>query len=96
MKKEEIKSIVYKSLPMIKEKYHVKQVGIFGSVARGTEKNDSDIDILVEFSSPIGFFDFMRLEKHLSEVLNKKVDLVSKKAIKPIIKKSILDEVIYV
>ncbi|NOY35487.1 MAG: nucleotidyltransferase family protein [bacterium] len=96
MEKEEIKSIVSKNLPTIKEKYHVKQMGIFGSVVRGEEKNDSDVDILVEFASPIGFFDFIRLEFYLSEILNKKVDLVSKKAIKPIIKNSILDEVIYV
>ena len=96
MGKEEIKNIVSKNLPAIKEKYHIKQMGIFGSVVRGEEKSDSDVDILVEFSSPIGFFDFIRLETHLSNILNKKVDLVSKKAIKPIIRNSILDEVIYV
>lgn len=96
MEKEEIKNIIAQNIPAIKDKYHVKQMGIFGSFAKGEEKNDSDVDILVEFSSPIGFFDFIRLENYLSKILNKKVDLVSQKAIKPIIKNSVLDEVIYV
>ena len=96
MDKQEIKEKINIQLPFLKDKYHVKKMGIFGSVVRGEQEKESDIDILVEFSSPIGFFDFVRLENFLSKTLHKKVDLVSKKAIKPAIKKDILKEVIYV
>ena len=96
MDKQEIKEKINIQLPFLKDKYHVKKMGIFGSVVRDEQAKGSDIDILVEFSSPIGFFDFIRLENFLSKTLRKKVDLVSKKAIKQAIKKDILKEVIYV
>ena len=92
----EIRQKINSQLPYLKDKYHVKRVGIFGSVVRGKQKKESDIDILVEFDSPIGFFDFIRLENFLSQTLNIKVDLVTKKALKPAIKKDILKELIYV
>ena len=71
-------------------------MGIFGSSARGEAKRGSDIDVLVEFKQPIGFFEFVELENFLSKILRKKVDLVSKKALKPAIKKDILKETQYV
>lgn len=83
-------------MPLLHKKYHVERLGVFGSVVRGEQGKDSDIDIIVELESPIGFFDFIRLEKFLSRVLGSKVDLVSKKAIKPAIKEEILKETIYV
>lgn len=91
-----IKEKINKELPNLKEKYPIKKLGVFGSFARGEQKKTSDIDVVVEFNSPIGFFDFIRLENSLSEILQKKVDLVSKKAIKPAIKKRVLKETIYV
>jgi len=96
MKQEKIREKIHKQLPLIKAKYHVKKIGIFGSFARGEQKKGSDIDILVEFKSPIGFFEFIRLENFLSRSLRKKVDLVSKRAIKPAVKKEIIKEVQYV
>ncbi|MFH1412505.1 MAG: nucleotidyltransferase family protein [bacterium] len=96
MNKKEIKETINSQLPFLKEKYHIKKIGFFGSVARGDGKRESDIDIIVEFESPIGFFDFVRLENFLGEILQKKVDLVSKKALKPAIKERILKETIYV
>lgn len=79
----------------LRETYNVKNIGIFGSVVRGKNKRKSDIDILVEFSRPVGFFHFLELEDFLSKILKKKVDLVTKKALKPIIKKDVLKEVVY-
>ncbi len=96
MNKEEIKIKLNKNMDAMKEKYHIKKMGLFGSVARGEEREKSDIDILVEFSTPIGFFDFIRLEIFLSELLGGKVDLVSKKAIKPMLQKYIHRDLIYV
>jgi len=74
----------------------VRQIGVFGSYLRGEEGPESDLDILVEFSKPIDIFKFMELERFLSQELNIKVDLVSKKALKPFIGREILKEVIYV
>ena len=96
MNKEEILKKIKERLPVLKEQYHVKEIGIFGSATKGEETENSDIDILVEFSIPIGFFNFIRLENFLSEILGKKVDLVTKKAIKPVIKEEILKETVYV
>lgn len=96
MNKEDIKSKLNKNMGLLEKKYHVKKMGLFGSVAKGEERKKSDIDILVEFSAPIGFFDFIRLENFLSELLGGKVDLVSKKAVKPFLQKYIQKDLIYV
>jgi len=91
---EEIKNILTKHKPELKQKYKVKEIGIFGSCVR-KEKKVHDIDILVEFEEPIGFFQFMDLEEYLENLLSAKVDLVSKKALKPYIGKHILKETVY-
>jgi len=97
MDKEIIKEKIKAKLPFLAERYHVKKMGIFGSVARGDDTKKSDIDILVEFDEEaIGMFDFIRLENFLSDLLGKKVDLVSKGGLKSIIKDRILKETIYV
>lgn len=96
MKQEEVREKIHKQLPLLKTKYYVKKIGIFGSFVRGERKKGSDLDILVEFKTPIGFFEFIRLENLLSRALGEKVDLVSKKAIKPAVKKEIIKEVQYV
>ena len=81
--------------PILQQKYHVKKIGIFGSVSRGTQRRGSDIDILVEFSQPIGFFSFLDLETHLGRLLKKRVDLVTKQSLKPLLRKPILNDVVY-
>lgn len=73
--------------------YGVTEIGVFGSCVREEAAADSDIDILVEFNKPIGFFKFLELEERLSEWLGAKVDLVTKAALKPRIGRRILDEV---
>jgi len=95
MRKEDIIKKLNEIIPIIKEKYYVKSIGVFGSYIRDEVREDSDLDILVEFSEPIGFFEFIRLENYLSEILDKQVDLISKKALKPVIKEEILKEVVY-
>ncbi len=82
--------------PELQARYFVEEIGLFGSVLRGEQKKSSDIDILVEFSKPIGFFKFLELEEYLGTVLGAKVDLVSKKALKPRIGQQILNEVVAV
>ena len=85
-------TILEKHKFVVENKFKVKEMSIFGSHVRGEQKNDSDIDILVEFNEPVGFFTFLDLEEFLSEALETKVDLVSKKALKPGIGKNILQE----
>jgi len=99
MRKESLENVINlleKQKNELKRKYGVKSIGVFGSFVRGTVKRDSDIDILVEFEKPIGMFKFLELEEYLSKLCNRKVDLVSKKALKPNIGKHILREVVEV
>jgi predicted nucleotidyltransferase len=80
--------------PILERQYCVKKIGVFGSYARNEQKDNSDIDILVEFYRPVGF-QFINLKIFLEEILNKKVDLVTPNALKPQIKEKILREVSY-
>lgn len=91
-----IRGIIQKNMGFLRSEYSIKSVGVFGSFSRGEEKRSSDIDILVEFSRPVGMFKFIELEEYLTKLIGKKVDLVTKKALKPAIKEEILQEVIYV
>ena len=65
-------------------------IGVFGSYVRGDQDSKSDLDMLVEVRRPVGFVKFIRLENHLSQLLGVKVDLVTKKALKPHIGRRIL------
>jgi len=96
LKVEEIRRILKEQIEILQERYKVKKIGIFGSYIHGDNKTDSDIDILVEFSVPPDIFEFIRLEEFLSNLLGRKVDLVSIKALKPMIKENILQEAIYI
>jgi uncharacterized protein len=94
--KAEIITILKKEMPGLNSTYHVSECGIFGSYAHEQSDEGSDIDILVRFDKPIGFFKFIELEDYLSEKLGIKVDLVTEDALKPMIKPSIMGSVIYV
>ena len=89
-------NIINENRTFLRDKYLVKEIGIFGSVARGEQTAVSDVDVLVEFSEPVGFFTFLDLESFLSKTFGKKVDLVTKRALKPAVKDQILKDAIYV
>ncbi len=93
---KEIKEKLKNMQPELHEKYGVLKIGVFGSFSRGEEVGDSDIDILVEFDKDIDIFEYIDLRDFLSENLSRKVDLVTKDAIKPLIKDDIMKEVIYI
>jgi predicted nucleotidyltransferase len=76
--------------------YHVARLGVFGSVARGEATITSDVDILVEFTEDVDIFQFIKLQQYLSDLLGKKVDLVTPAALKPMIKDKIIREVRYI
>lgn len=92
MKREEIESILKEQKTFLAQKYNVSKIGIFGSYAREKQTADSDIDILVEFSQPVGL-DFVELRDYLESLFNKSVDLVTVNALKPFMREEILNEV---
>ncbi len=93
--RSEIETALKQLKPSLAEKFKVKEIGIFGSFVRGEGSGRSDVDILVEFSEPIGW-EFIDLKDFLSEVLGIEVDLVTAGALKPQMKDKILKEVAYV
>ena len=92
---EEIKQAIQAHAEVMSEKYNVRTMGVFGSYVRGEQNKKSDVDILVEFNEPIGFFKFLELEEYLGSITGRKIDLVSKKALKPRIGKRILEEAVF-
>ncbi len=93
MSLDEIKRVLRDYKSVLEKKYHVHTLGIFGSYIHNEQAGDSDLDILVDFSSPISLFEFIDMEEELSELLRIKVDLVSRNALKPFIGRRILSEV---
>ena len=77
-------------------KLSVKSMAVFGSVARGEARIDSDVDILVEFEGALTFDRFMDTKYYLEEVLGCRVDLVVPDAIKPRMKPAIMQDLVYV
>jgi len=82
--------------PVLEKKYHLKSIGVFGSYVRYEQKPDSDLDILIELSEPIGLFSYIAMERELSDYIGIKVDLVMKGSLKPRIGQYILKEVVAV
>ena len=88
---------MYPQIPEIKRtiepvfrKYDIIRASLVGSYADGTAKEDSDIDLLIELSKPIGLLQFIHIKHELEDLLGKKVDLVEFKAVKPSLQKYIL------
>jgi uncharacterized protein len=95
MDKEEILSRLRELKPALMREFAVRQIGLFGSFAAGNPTESSDIDLLVELQRPIGW-KFFSLELLLERIFNRKIDLVTKNAIKEEMKDRILNEVHYV
>lgn len=92
--RREIINLLEKNRERIKS-FGVKEIGVFGSVARGEQTEKSDVDVLVELEKET-FDAYMRLMFFLEDLFERKVDLVMKDSIKPLIKDRILSETIYV
>ena len=76
-------------------RYHLTSIGIFGSFTREDFRDDSDIDILIDYDQPIGI-EFIDLAEELEKILNRKVDLVPKNGVKPKYFDEIQKDLIYV
>jgi len=93
--KENITNILKANKLDLLARYHLKSIGIFGSFTREDFKDDSDIDILIDYEQPIGI-EFIDLAEELEKILNLKVDLVSKNGVKPKYLEEIQKDLVYV
>lgn len=80
----------------LRERFKVKEIGIFGSYVRGEQRKSSDVDILVDFDEVPDLLTFMGLADYLEGILKKKVDLVRKPVIRKELREQVLNEVVYV
>jgi predicted nucleotidyltransferase len=93
--REDIENKLRQMKPQLADKFHVSRIGYFGSFANDKQNENSDLDILVEFSEPIGW-EFFTLERFLEQSFGIPIDLVTKNALKERLKDSILNQVSYV
>jgi uncharacterized protein len=93
--KEEILKRLREHKGELQQKFPVKDIALFGSYARGEQTPESDIDLLVEFSTPVGI-EFVDLVLYLENFFQKPVDLVTKKGLKKVLQPYIEKDLIYV
>ena len=93
---DEIREILRKNEDIIARDFKAEIVGIFGSYARGEQKKESDVDIVVRFKEGASLLDLVGLADFLEEKLGIKVDVVSERAIRPELKDHILKELVSV
>ncbi len=76
------KTDIIKTIINYLKKYNVKEIGFFGSFARNEMTDKSDIDVLVEYSRGTTIFDIVKMKQELYELIGRKIDLVSKRAVR--------------
>lgn len=76
-------------LAEICRRHDVVRLRLFGSMARGEERPDSDVDLLVDFASPKGFFELLRLEHELESFFGRSVDLLTEEGLSPFLRPAI-------
>ncbi len=94
--KGEILNMLKGLLPEIQERYHVRSLALFGSFARDESGVESDVDVLVDFKKGASLFDLTGLGCFLEDALQKKVDVVSRKALRKEISESVYHDAIVV
>jgi hypothetical protein len=94
-KVDEIMKILATHKEEVRRRYKAEVKGLFGSVVRGEEKGESDIDLLVDFEERADLFDYVGLVLFLEEKLNRKVDIVPQRALRKEIKANVLRETVY-
>lgn len=92
---DEIRQSLSTQKSILQKKYKINRLGIFGSYVRGEQKQESDLDVLIDYEEVPSLITLIEIENHLSELLGVKVDLVTRKGIKPQLRSYILEEVVY-
>lgn len=92
---EEIQQLLKQSKSVLQENYKVTELGIFGSYVRGEQTEESDVDVLIDYEKAPTLFKLVELRSYLSELMGIKVDVVTKKGLKPKIRERVLSEVVY-
>ena len=92
---DEIKKSLTAQKSTLHTKYKINSLGIFGSYVRGEQKSESDLDILIDYEEAPSLITLIEIENQLSKLLGIKVDLVTRKGIKPRLRSYILEEVVY-
>lgn len=90
--KEKIKSLLKKELPHLRALFGVKRIGIFGSYSRGEQREDSDVDLLVEFEKPIGL-KFIEMSEYIENLLGRKIDILTPAGIQSIRVKQVAEDI---
>jgi len=95
--KNEILYILRQQLPLLRKKFHVKEIALFGSYARNQANSDSDVDFLVSFFPSIENYIETKeaLRIYLSELFERKIDLANPRSLKPHFKERILQQAVY-
>ena len=96
MKREAVIQILLAHEENLRSQFGVKSLALFGSVARGEATEASDVDLLVEFNRPTGYFGLIVLQEHLEGLLRCKVDLGTSRSLKPRLQARVLQECIHV
>jgi uncharacterized protein len=92
---EQLTQKLHEELPLLQQKFSVKSLAVFGSVAR-RDPQPNDLDLIVEFCEMPGLFEFIALENHLSDMLGVKVDLLTLDSLKPRVSKNVVKEMVFV
>jgi predicted nucleotidyltransferase len=88
----EMKTQLNALMPLLREKYNVDTIEIFGSYVRAEQNKKSDLDLLVTFSKPYNLWELIDVKEFLTKKMHIQVDLVPKDSIKPMLKDRILQE----
>ena len=91
---DEIRNKINENKQFFERNFSVKNFFLFGSYAKGLQTNESDIDLLVEFSKEVDMFTMVDLQECLANLFNKKIDLGTPQGLKNFIKKQILQEAV--
>lgn len=83
---------IREKLTPILQQYDVEYAGIFGSVARGEARQDSDVDVLVKFKNRTGLFKYMHLENEIKDTLRTDVDLVTEGGLDKYLRPSVMQD----
>ena len=96
MKQDMVLKILKQKNAELTKRFGVKSLLLFGSVARNEATNTSDVDLLVEFSRPVGYFGLFALQDYLEKLLGCPVDIGTPNSLKPSIREHVMGEAIHV